>query len=348
VPRSKGWYIDANTFYPAWPMSDLSIEYESRDFIYPNETLSTETSRGCKFACTFCNFPVLGVKEDTTRDLEGFYTELQRNYDLYGVTNYQVADETLNDRDEKLAKIGNVVKRLSFEPNFSAFIRGDILFSRPQQKELLAEAGVWAHYFGIETFNHDTGKSIGKGMHPDKIKAGLLDTRDYFLSTIKKYRGTVSLVYGLPKETKESIASALDWLCTNWSDQNVIAFPYNINLTGKKSTIDENYEKYGYSIMKKEKRELYNRHNFFSNDLTIWENENMNMYDAIEAVNTQMRQFSPEYIDSWKLFSMLPVCDSIDMALSLYEHNEGWKVQDKLIKKSLEIKSEYIDKKLGL
>jgi radical SAM superfamily enzyme YgiQ (UPF0313 family) len=348
VPRSKGWYIDANTFYPAWPMSDLSIEYESRDFIYPNETLSTETSRGCKFACTFCNFPVLGVKEDTTRDLEGFYTELQRNYDLYGVTNYQVADETLNDRDEKLAKIGNVVKRLSFEPNFSAFIRGDILFSRPQQKELLAEAGVWAHYFGIETFNHDTGKSIGKGMHPDKIKAGLLDTRDYFLSTIKKYRGTVSLVYGLPKETKESIASALDWLCTNWSDQNVIAFPYNINLTGKKSTIDENYEKYGYSIMKQEKRELYNRHNFFSNDLTIWENEHMNMYDAIEAVDEQIRRFHPGYIDSWKLFGMLPVCDSIDFALSLHEYNEGWKVQDKLIKKSLEIKSEYIDKKLGL
>jgi radical SAM superfamily enzyme YgiQ (UPF0313 family) len=348
VPRSKGWYIDANTFYPAWPMSDLSIEYESRDFIYPNETLSTETSRGCKFACTFCNFPVLGVKEDTTRDLEGFYTELQRNYDLYGVTNYQVADETLNDRDEKLAKIGNVVKRLSFEPNFSAFIRGDILFSRPQQKELLAEAGVWAHYFGIETFNHDTGKSIGKGMHPDKIKAGLLDTRDYFLSTIKKYRGTVSLVYGLPKETKESIASALDWLCNNWSDQNVISFPYNINLTGKKSTIDENYEKYGYSIMKQEKRELYNRHNFFSNDLTIWENEHMNMYDAIEAVDEQIRRFHPGYIDSWKLFGMLPVCDSIDFALSLHEYNEGWKVQDKLIKKSLEIKSEYIDKKLGL
>lgn len=348
IPRSNGWYIDANVFYPAWPMSDLSIEYEPRDFIYPNETLSTEISRGCKFACTFCNFPVLGVKEDTTRDLDGFYTELQRNYDLYGVSNYQVADETLNDRDEKLAKLGSIVKQLSFEPNFSAFIRGDILFSRPQQKELLAEAGVWAHYFGIETFNHDTGKSIGKGLHPDKIKAGLLDTRDYFLNTIKKYRGTVSLVYGLPKETKESIASALDWLCNNWSDQNVIAFPFNINLTGKKSIIDENYEKYGYSIMKQEKRELYNRHNFFSNDLTIWENENMNMYDAIEAVNIQLRQFSPEYLDSWKLFSMLPVCDSIDMALGLCEQDEGKLVQDVLIKKTLKIKSEYIDKKLGL
>jgi radical SAM superfamily enzyme YgiQ (UPF0313 family) len=348
VPRKNGWYIDANAFYPAWPMSDLSIDYEPRDFIYPNETLSTEISRGCKFACTFCNFPVLGVKEDTTRDLDGFYTELQRNYDLYGVSNYQVADETLNDRDEKLVKMGNIAKRLSFEPNFSAFIRGDILFSRPQQKELLADAGVWSHYFGIETFNHDTGKSIGKGMHPDKIKAGLLDTRDYFLSSIKKYRGTVSLVYGLPKETKESIALALDWLCTNWSDQNVIAFPFNINLTGKKSTIDEDYEKYGYKIMKQEKRELYNRHNFFSNDLTIWENENMNMYDAIEAVDEQIRRFRPGYLDSWKLFSMLSVSESIEFALGLHEQENGWEVQNNLTMRAREIKSEYINKKLGL
>jgi radical SAM superfamily enzyme YgiQ (UPF0313 family) len=244
--------------------------------------------------------------------------------------------------------MGNIAKRLSFEPNFSAFIRGDILFSRPQQKELLADAGVWSHYFGIETFNHDTGKSIGKGMHPDKIKAGLLDTRDYFLSSIKKYRGTVSLVYGLPKETKESIALALDWLCTNWSDQNVIAFPFNINLTGKKSTIDEDYEKYGYKIMKQEKRELYNRHNFFSNDLTIWENENMNMYDAIEAVDEQIRRFRPGYLDSWKLFSMLSVSESIEFALGLHEQENGWEVQNNLTIRAREIKSEYINKKLGL
>jgi hypothetical protein len=43
---------------------------------------------------------------------------------------------------------------------------------------------------------------------------------------------------------------------------------------------------------------------------------------------------------------MLPVCDSIDFALRI--HERGWKVQDKIIKRAREIKSEYINKKLGL
>ena len=202
IPRKNGWYVDANAFYQAWPISDLSVEYQERDFIYPNETLALEFSRGCKFSCAFCNFPVLGVKEDTTRDISSLREELRRNYGLYGVTNYQVADETLNDLNEKLEKIGDIVEEMPFDLNFNAFIRGDILFSKPEQLELLARARVWSHYYGIETFNHETGKIIGKGMHPDKIKEGLLRTRDYFNKHLGLYRGTVSLVYGLPKESK--------------------------------------------------------------------------------------------------------------------------------------------------
>ena len=345
IPRKKGWYVDANAFYQAWPIDDLTIDYEERDFVSPNETLSIEFSRGCKFACDFCNFPVLGVKEDTTRELSLLEKELKRNYDRFGVTNYQVADETFNDRDEKLVKIGNIVKKLDFEPNFNAFIRADILISRPQQMEMLANAGVWGHYYGIETFNHQTGKTVGKGMNPEKIKEGLLKIEDYFLNSIKKYRGTVSLIYGLPHETKDTILNALDWLCKNWNRQSVIAFPLNINLTGKLSKIDENYHKYGYNIMAQEKRELYNRHNFFANDLTIWENENMNMYDAIHLVDHQIKNFLPGFVDCWKLFSLIPVADSIEHALALVESNDE---QIELVKRSLRLKDLYIEKKLSI
>jgi len=350
IPRKKGWYIDANTFYQAWPISDLSVDYQARDFINHNETLSLEFSRGCKFACAFCNFPILGVKEDTTRDLTNLKFELQRNYDLYGVSNYQVADETLNDRDEKLIKIGNVLKELTFQPNFNAFIRADILFSRPQQLEYLAEARVWGHYYGIETLNHDTGKIIGKGMHPDKIKKGLLETEEYFMKHVGYYRGTCSLIYGLPKETKESILDALSWFNTNWHRQNIIAFPLNISLTGKKSKLDDNYEKYGYTIMGQEKRELFNRHNFFSNDLTIWENEHMNMYDAINLVNQQLDTY-PGYADSWKLWAMMAVANSLNDALQLKSKasTEDLRIlQAAMYSRAVNTKLNYIQKKLSL
>lgn len=345
--KGGGYYIDANSHYQAWPMKDMAVDYEERDFINQGETLAIEISRGCKFACAFCNFPILGIKEDTTRDLEQLEFEFKRNYERWGVTNYQIADETLNDRDEKLAKIGRIAKGLDFQLNLNAFIRGDILFSRPQQLELLNEAGVWGHYYGIETFNHETGKVVGKGMHPDKIKQGLLDTKNYFYKNNNgRYRGTISLIYGLPKETKESILEGLNWACENWNDQNMIAFPYNINLTGKKSKIDEDLEKYGYKILSEEKRNLYNRHNFFANDLAIWENDNMNVYDAIDLVNLQLEKFTPGFLDCWKLWSMLSVTENVDVALTLNEKNN--KEMDPYYAKASAAKENYVNKKLGL
>lgn len=356
IPRKNGWYVDANSFYQAWPISDLTVEYQPRDFINQGETLALEFSRGCKFACAFCNFPILGVKEDTTRDLTLLTDELKRNYGQYGVTNYQVADETLNDRDEKLAKIGDIAKNIGFELNFNAFIRADILFSRPQQLELLAEARVWGHYYGIETFNHETGKAIGKGMHPDRVKQGLLDTEKFFNDHVGRYRGTVSLVYGLPHETQQSLLDAQEWLKKNWIQQSVIAFPLNISLTGNKSKIDENYEKYGYELVGKEKRdELYNRLNFFANELTIWKNSHMDMYDAIR-LSTKIREEFCGTVDSWQLWALLGVMKDMGITWDTilnFRELEGDKIdplrlKNKMQDRSREIKRQYIIKKLSI
>lgn len=345
IPRNNGWYVDANAFYPAWPIKDLSVEYEDRDFISQGETLSLELSRGCKFACSFCNFPVLGVKEDTTRDMDLLSAEVRHNYDRWGITNYQIADETLNDREEKLIKLGDLVESLDYDLNFNAFIRGDILFAKPQQLELLARARVWGHFYGIETFNHETGKIIGKGMNPERIKAGLLATKDYFNTHVGRYRGTISLIYGLPKETPETILSALDWLEDNWRDQSVISFAMNLSVDGKLSAIDENCEKYGYKILGTEKRKLYTRHSYFSGDLVLWENEYMNINDAIGLADLQRQRMNPELLDDWQLWSMMSLTD-IDIALTLSDDTKP--LTDSLIIKADNIKLDYIEKKLSL
>jgi hypothetical protein len=123
--------------------------------------------------------------------------------------------------------------------------------------------------------------------------------------------------------------------------------------------------------MGQEKRKLYNRHNFFSNDLTIWENENMNMYDAIELVDKEIADFKPGFLDSWKLFSMMSLTDSVEQALLLNEsdatidmshfhkpnggHGELGTItktnsvkQEPLRQKAKDIKAEYVTKKLSL
>ena len=39
---------------------------------------------------------------------------------------------------------------------------------------------MFGHFYGIESFNHKSAKAIGKGMHPDKVKQGLIDVKNYF------------------------------------------------------------------------------------------------------------------------------------------------------------------------
>jgi len=104
--------------YPAYPMRNLSIDYEKRDFPQPFESVTMETSRGCRFKCAFCTWPILGVKDDHTRCSNDFRDNLMRNYDNYGIQRYSIADETFNDYSEKIIKYADVVESLPFKPNF--------------------------------------------------------------------------------------------------------------------------------------------------------------------------------------------------------------------------------------
>lgn len=377
-PKLKWWptrwggkHVDANAHYAAWPTTELSVDYEERDFLTGKEALGIELSRGCRFACSFCNFPILGVKDDTTRDIINLEYEFRRNYDKWGVKNYQISDETFNDRDEKLIKIANVVKSLPFEPNFNAFIRADLLVSKPHHKELLATARIWSQFYGIETLNHETGKRIGKGMHPDKIKAGLLDVRDYFRRNLGPYRGSVSLIFGLPKETRESLMATMKWFQDNWTSESVIAFPLNINTMGHLSKIDKDYESYGYRkmdpLLRKQLAEERNAKEWDTDNFVIWENDQMNFFEAMDLTSYHYKTFLPNHCDGWKLMSLVPLCDTLEEAVALNEADsyrtihetsgkssavEGFRPenvqsQEYLREKARAAKTDYVNRKLS-
>jgi hypothetical protein len=250
--------IFSNEDYPSVDVKDLSVKYKDSDFIHKDEVLTLELSRGCRFECKYCSYPFLGIKKNTTRDLSILRNELIENYERWGVTNYILADETVNDRDEKLSGFAEVVNNLPFETNYAAFVRIDLLYAKPSHLKLLQDARIWGHFYGIETLNPEAGKRIGKGMHPDKIKETLLKTRESFLDNIGVYRGTVGLIAGLPYETPESWQATEDWFRQNWKTEKHSWWPLGISKktrdSGLASLIAKNPEKYGYSNIEDESR----------------------------------------------------------------------------------------------
>jgi radical SAM superfamily enzyme YgiQ (UPF0313 family) len=287
---NSGRNIPANEYYPAYPMKSLMVKYEDRDFIDKNEWLGVEFARGCMFSCAFCNFPVLGVKGDYTRDADDFRIQIMDAYDKFGVTNYYVADETFNDRTEKITKFADVVDTLPFDPYFTGFIRADLLVSRPTDKEELLRMGFLGQFYGIESFSPKTGKAIGKGMNPDKLKQGLIDIKTFFEANANnKFRGSISLIAGLPHETKESLYETLAWLPENWQGHAFSMYPLEIPNSEfyNPSKISMDYSKYGYRDAKLDPDILeYSEHrsamDIDHTDIMLWKNEYMSIREADE------------------------------------------------------------------
>jgi len=284
-----------NKDYIAAPYRDPIIIYEDRDYIQSDEWLGIEFSRGCKFQCDFCNFPMLGVKGDYSRDADSVERQIKDAYHRFGVTRFVVTDETFNDRLSKIKKFADVSEAL---PLFTGFLRGDLIVSKPKMREELLRMGFIGHYYGIESFNYETAKIVGKGMHPEKLQAGLIETKNYFLKhTNNHWRGEISLIVGLPHETESSIRQTKKWLIDNWKGQRFQPFAMDIpkEHEDKNSLISLDFKKYGYSEMtpheitkKQVQPRTYYDHSPFASKFPeniIWKNEHMDVFDAVIMAN---------------------------------------------------------------
>lgn len=295
--------IDAIHSYPAYPMKSLMVKYEDRDFIRKDEWLGIEFSRGCKFKCAFCNYPILGVKGDYTRDADDAYEQLADTYDRFGVSKYIIADDTLNDRTEKLTKFANVTEKLNFDPWYWSFIRADLLSSRLKDKEELLRMGVNGHYYGIESFNRPSAKAIGKGMDPEKIKEGILNNKKYFEKhSNNPFRATIGLIVGLPYETFETMDNTKQWLIDNWQGQSFVSWGLEIwnGDSEVPSILSNNYEKYGYIKLtdeesKKSARSITPEKYQPLGDRFYWKNEYMDFIKANLYASEMQKELYENY-----------------------------------------------------
>lgn len=359
----QGWLekgkrvIDAIHSYPAYPLKNLTVTYTKEDYLESWEWPTIEFSRGCKFKCAYCNFPVLGVKGDYTRDAKDFYNHARVLYDDYGIEHFYVADETFNDRTEKIIKFADVAEKLPFKPFMTAYVRADLLVSRPGDKEHLARLGILGHYYGIETFDRNASKLIGKGMDPEKLKAGLIDIKKYFHTHGQnRYRGLIALIVGLPTETQESVLNSYQWLRDNWQGEGVETYPLEIptnEFEDKLSAIGQDWKKWGYED---------NKSTFDNTDKDIddrkvnalqatgslnWKNEQMDYDTAKKIAHGFYEKYMPEkwvHLNPYTLDYITLRGSTLDEALA-FNTNDFY--NDNLRKYSEPMTQRYIEKKLN-
>lgn len=224
----------------SFEFNESEIIYTDDDEIFEGEDLPIEIARGCIFKCSFCNYNLNGKKLwDFVKSPDVLRQEMMRNYEKFGTTGYMFSDDTYNDSPEKVKKLLEMYKTLPFDLRFSSYARLDLMISKPETQEMLYESGARSLFFGIETFNHEAGKMIGKGMHPDKVKEGLLEFRRNYPDVIVY----VSMIAGLPQETMEELEESYRFLT---EEAKVHSFGFSPLFLSSGSEMSRNAEKYGY------------------------------------------------------------------------------------------------------
>lgn len=212
------------------------------------KVLPLEPARGCIFNCKFCSFPQRGKKTlDYVLNDELLYEELSTNYERFGITTYQLLDDTFNDSDFKLDRILGVVKQLPFQPIFWAYNRLDLLAVKPERIQKMFDIGLRATSFGIETLKKETGLFVGKGFDSKKQIETVQQIRKRFGNELLMHG---LFIIGLPHESLDEVQRTFDLINSQEFPLHSAYFEslHIMKPSGSwlQSDFDKNWQQYGY------------------------------------------------------------------------------------------------------
>ena len=272
-----------------WDFHNCGTTFHPSDFIFPNESLPLEISRGCRFKCKFCGFSLLGrkVSDKYIRNSKHIWNELISNYENFGTTNYNILCDTFNETTEKLLVIKDLFDRFKRitgkQIRFNCYLRLELIHRYPEQIQIMKDMGIMACQFGIETLNYESAKAIGKGIKTEDVYSTIQAIRDSWGPDVSLWSG---FIIGLPHDNRETVNQWLGDLydkklaLTGWKLQALRI--YKGAASAYTSEFSRNSEKYGYTFtempMKNEKLsyEWKNEHWTFTecNDIVVaWGNK---------------------------------------------------------------------------
>lgn len=225
-------------------------KFHDHDLWSDTDVATFETTLGCKFNCTFCNYDFRGIKNPKTAEIDKL-TEFFSEANSRGIKHFIAADDTLNETDEKLERIHTAVKESGIQDHtIAAFARQDLMWSKPHQTKLMSEAGITSLFFGIETFSYEASKMIKKGMPGDRVVQNLRNIKEY--NPDFYLYGTHIL--GLTGDSEANIKHYIDLTLSEKLLDGVGVRPLLIRDYGDmhdwefQSELDTNPQKYGYTI----------------------------------------------------------------------------------------------------
>lgn len=221
------------------------------DVILSGEVLPIEISRGCRFACKFCDTPLTGKDpkdQRYVRSKESITKELVYNYKHFDTTNYYIMCATFNESTEKLLLMQEAIKDAGIKIELVAYTRLDLLHVFPEQIDILKDIGMKSAFFGIESLHDPALKGIGKGIGREKILSTLNIVREKWGPEVFLHGAFIA---GLPHDSEETINEWANFIYNKKTPLNSFRIVslgiYNDSGTNA-SLFEKDPKRYGFNI----------------------------------------------------------------------------------------------------
>lgn len=173
-----------------WPTSTAT------DFCFP-----ILSSRGCKWACSFCYRMRNGFHQ---RDVRAIMEEIKYLHDNWQINHFQFADELLMASKQRTGEICEAILRLPFRMKWDC--NGRLNYATSRTLQLMKNAGCEYINYGIESLNQDILNQMSKGLNIHQIVRGVERTLQ-----AKIFPG-LNLIWGFPGDTRENLQKSVGFL----------------------------------------------------------------------------------------------------------------------------------------
>lgn len=228
--------------------TDSTIRFEDNDLIFTNEHLPVEIARGCIFKCGFCAYSLNGKKLwEFNRTPQLVREDIEEIHRRWGSTGFAFCDDTYNDSVDKVKRYHREFMKLDYQLQWSSYARLDLIISHWETARLLYESGLRSVFFGVESLNHKSAKSIGKGMKSEKLKDGLYRLKEECPDLLIN----LGMIVGLPHDTEETILKNDEWLRSEGCPVDTASYaPFHLSPVKDSavSNMSNDPEKYGYTV----------------------------------------------------------------------------------------------------
>jgi len=156
-----------------------------------------EASRGCRFNCSYCNFP--GRKKQVYRPVEDIVGEMAWAIDNFRAKEFDFVDSNLTSEPGFVSKLAGLLEKKGLKVRWRCFARVADFAHYPGLAAEMGKAGCVRIFLGVESINDGILAKMRKGYTFAEVEAGIAEIER---SGVPMH---ANFIIGFPGETAETV-----------------------------------------------------------------------------------------------------------------------------------------------